>query len=61
MKCKACGKAPNELSEYVSAAKVANITPEEYIRKEEGTYNRKTDLFFCTPCYVKVGMPLGQA
>jgi hypothetical protein len=61
MKCKLCGKEPHELREYATEAKAMKITPEEYVRREEGTYNPKTDLFYCTPCYVKAGMPLGTA
>jgi len=59
--CKVCGKAPKELSEYVAAAKDTNMTPTEYVQSEEGTYNPKTGEFYCTPCYVKAGMPLGTA
>ncbi len=61
MRCKNCGKHPCDLEEYKSAALEAEMTPEAYVRKEEGTYNPETDLFYCTPCYVLVGMPLGVA
>jgi aspartate carbamoyltransferase regulatory subunit len=61
IKCKRCGKHPNELSEYIECAEEEGITPDEYVVREEGTYNEKTGLFYCTPCYVKVGMPLGKA
>lgn len=59
--CKLCGKTPSELEEYVSAAKAENMTPEEYVQQEEGTYNEQTGEFYCTPCYVNAGMPLGTA
>lgn len=61
IKCKCCGKTPNQLSEYVDIAKEENMTPDEYVIQEEGTYNNQTGLFYCTSCYVKVGMPLGTA
>lgn len=61
MKCKVCGKEPHELSEYITAAISEGMTPAEYVREEEGTYNPETELFYCSPCYVKVGMPLGKA
>jgi hypothetical protein len=61
VKCKVCGKQPNEISEYKTQAKVYKITPEEYVRQEEGTYNLKTGLFYCTSCYIKIGMPRGRA
>lgn len=59
--CKRCGKKPDEIQEYVDAAKEDNMTPESYVRSCEGTYNPKTGLFYCTSCYIKVGMPLGKA
>lgn len=61
MKCKLCGKQPHELSEYVSRAIQENVTPEEIVIQEEGTYNPETKLFYCTSCYIKLGMPLGKA
>lgn len=61
IKCKICGKKPEEISEYIEAAKDCNITPSEYVEQEEGTFNRYTGKFYCTECYVKIGMPLGIA
>lgn len=59
--CKGCGKHPSEIQEYASAAQVEDITPDEYVAREEGTFNRSTGQFWCTRCYIKVGMPLGTA
>lgn len=59
--CFECGKAPSELTEYVTAAREYEITPDEYVRREEGTYNPQTGFFWCTECYIKIGMPLGKA
>ena len=61
VKCKNCGKEPHEISEYVAHAKVENMTPSEFVRQEEGTYNSKTGLFYFTDCYAKIGMPSGTA
>lgn len=61
MRCKVCGKYPHEIDEYVCYAKQTNMTPEEFVQQEEGTYNPETELFYCTECYVKIGMPLGTA
>ena len=61
MKCAKCGKTPDELFEYTSSAEDEGITPEEYVMREEVTYNPRTQLFWCTKCYIKLGMPLGQA
>lgn len=66
--CINCGKEPSELSEYVDAVQGENedsilhfVDANDYVRREEGTYNRENGHFFCTPCYIKVGMPLGKA
>ena len=60
-KCKGCGKRPDEINEYIVAAEDEGITPFQYVRQEEGTYNSKTQLFYCTFCFIKAGMPLGKA
>jgi hypothetical protein len=59
MECIECKKSPHELSEYIEAAKEEDMEIEEYVRQEEGTYNRfAKGKFYCTMCYIKVGMPL---
>lgn len=60
-RCKVCGKRPNEIEEYIEGAGYADCTPEEYVVDYEGTYNDYTGLFYCTSCYVKIGMPNGIA
>lgn len=60
-KCKICGRKPDEIREYISMATYENIAPEEYMIREEGTLNLRTGLFYCTGCYIKIGMPLGTA
>lgn len=59
--CISCGKKPSEISEYISAAKSENTSPEKYVLENEGTFNRRTGKFYCTSCYIKAGMPLGVA
>ena len=61
MRCAVCKRTPDDLSEYIFAANEENITPAEYVEREEGTFNRKTGAFYCTSCYIKIGMPLGTA
>ena len=66
MKCKKCGKKPDELEEYVDMVTDDNRFPdihtvEDAVRKEEGTFNPKTGMFYCTMCYFQIGMPLGTA
>jgi hypothetical protein len=33
------------------------MTPEQYVRSEEGTFNLKNGHFACTACYINIGMP----
>ena len=60
-KCVGCHKEPKKLSEYVSMGKSEGMTPEQFVKSEEGTYNSRNGHFYCSPCYLKAGMPLGQA
>ncbi len=55
--CIRCKKRPGQIEEYIEAAADEEMTPDEYVRQEEGTYNRENGHFLCTPCYVKAGMP----
>ena len=61
VRCKICKHKPDEIDEYIWAAEEENMTPEEYVKKEEGTYNSRTGQFYCTECYIKAGSPLGTA
>ncbi|MFA6619413.1 MAG: hypothetical protein WCT23_10145 [Candidatus Neomarinimicrobiota bacterium] len=60
-KCKVCGKRPDEIEEYIQMAEDMGVSPFQAIHSEEGTLNTKTGLFYCTSCYIKIGMPLGTA
>ena len=60
MKCPYCNKEPKDIGEYVSAAAECGVSPDTYVMLHEGTYHSKTDLFCCTSCYIKVGMPLNH-
>lgn len=60
--CKGCGKSPFDIMEYKMLAEENGYdSPEEAVIKEEGTYNSKTCKFWCTECYIKMGMPKGKA
>lgn len=59
--CAGCGKSPEEILEYVAAAKEVGLSPNAYVMREEGTLNRTNYHFWCTSCYVEAGMPLGVA
>lgn len=62
IKCKCCGKSPKDILEYKMAAEEEGYeTAEGYVWGNEGTLNKKTGLFYCTDCYIKVGCPTGTA
>ena len=58
--CTGCGKTPRELSEYVSAVRGRDLTPDDYVWREEGTLNQGNGHFTCTDCYVRRGMPSSE-
>jgi len=55
--CAYCGKRPAEIEEYIEAADDFGMTPDDYVKREEGTYNRENGHFACTECYIAIGMP----
>lgn len=58
--CAGCSKPPAECG-YQEYAEEAEISANEYVRQNEGTYNRENGHFWCDRCYIKVGVPLGVA
>ena len=54
--CIGCNKKPSELEEYIECCDIGE-TPDDYVRKEEGTYNRLNGHFVCSMCYIKIGCP----
>ena len=59
--CIGCHKLPEQIPGCVQEASIENLTPDEWVRKEDGTYNRTNGHFYCTACYVEMGTPLGKA
>lgn len=55
--CAYCNKRPDEIEEYLEASAEENLMPDEYVRREEGTYNPDNGHFACTECYIRIGMP----
>jgi hypothetical protein len=60
----ACGhnppKLPAELSDYTDLAAAVGMTPDDYVRAEEGTFNNANGHFACDTCYIRMGMPVGR-
>ena len=61
LKCAVCRKTPDELEEYQDQAKAEEMTPDEFVRENEGTFNPRVQLFCCTTCYIDIGMPSSNA
>jgi hypothetical protein len=55
--CFCCGHLPEEIDSIVDSAKEEGLTPDQWIMKEEGTYNPKSRQFCCDRCYIDLGMP----
>ena len=55
--CPFCKRKPNEIPEYVQGATENEMSPEQYVQMDEGTYYPATDMFCCTSCFIKQGMP----
>lgn len=63
VRCIGCGKKPEELGEYSRAVLdyPTSWTPTDYVRRQEGTYNRANGHFACDLCYISMGMPAEPA
>lgn len=59
IKCAICGKPPEEIDEYVYMAASEQMTPEEFVRAEEGTFDPESGMFLCTVDYIRAGSPSG--
>jgi hypothetical protein len=58
--CISCGKTPAEIPEYIEAAAEEPEyfeSADDYVRREEGTYNPHNGHFLCTSCYIEAEMP----
>jgi hypothetical protein len=55
--CTGCGRFPGQILEYSKAQTGSKLSPADYVRAEEGTYNYANGHFLCTECYIKAGMP----
>ena len=58
--CAVCRKHPNDINEYVWAGIEHGSTPVVYVKQEEQTLNRCINAFWCTQCYVELGLPSGK-
>lgn len=57
--CIGCKKGPEEIQEYITEARMADTTPEQFLIEHEGTLHKfRRNKFYCTTCYIKAGMPV---
>lgn len=69
LQCLECKKHPEDIREYRDAllddgwedCQIDDSDIQQFVIKNEGTYNPLTHKFWCTNCYTKLGMPLGKA
>jgi hypothetical protein len=55
--CTGCNKYADEIDEYIEGAAESDMSPDDYVKEEEGTYNPRNGHFLCTTCYIEAGMP----
>lgn len=55
--CIVCYRLPSDIMEYSPTLTGVDLSADEYVKKEEGTYNRENGHFLCTKCYIGLGMP----
>ena len=55
--CADCGRHPDDIFEYARESTGEDLDPVDYVRQEEGTYNRDNGHFLCTMCYINAGQP----
>lgn len=62
--CRGCKLRASEIDEYVLRCQEERghyKSPADLVRRDEGTYNRATGMFWCSWCYIDRGMPSGTA
>lgn len=60
IRCADCGKTPSELSEYIDAGRENGMSPEAYVRQEEGTYDAASGRFLCTADFIEREVTTGR-
>lgn len=61
MICIGCHRTPDEIQDIRIEAAGLGMTPEEWVREEEGTFNESNGHFACDDCYIEMGMPAVDA
>lgn len=59
-RCNGCGKTPDELPCYTYPAAEEGLTPSDYVRREEGTFNPANGHFLCDDCFILEEITTGR-
>lgn len=59
--CPICGKLASECIPVQVWKGDQGYDSASAMARNDGTYNPYENVFYCTSCYVKIGMPLGVA
>lgn len=52
-----CERLAVDIPDVVYYAGLEELTPNDWVRQEEGTYNPANGHFLCDECYIAAGMP----
>lgn len=52
-----CQRYADQIPQVVEWAEMEEMTPDEWVEEEEGTYNSTNGHFLCDECYIAIGMP----
>lgn len=55
--CMKCHRPPWDIPECRAMARDFQVTPDVFVRENDGTYNPASGLFACDTCYIKMGQP----
>lgn len=50
--CPACGRQAADIPDVVMFGKENGLSPEEFVRQEDGTYNPASEHFLCDTCFI---------
>lgn len=58
--CPGCKKQAPEIASVQQFATEFGMSPEEFVRVEEGTYNPGNEHFLCDDCFIRIEIAAGR-
>jgi hypothetical protein len=58
--CFRCGLEPSSIAEYRDTFEEQGYDSPDAFARDDGTYNRTSNHFCCTSCYIAIGMPASK-